>query len=111
MTVARDFAAFLTGTSYDDLPAQAVDHAAMIISSTLASAACGRHIQSAAIVRELMQERGGDMLKMTPLRRLGTPEDVAGVAAFLCSDGAAFLTAETIHVNGGLYIASCMHCT
>lgn len=59
MTVARDFAAFLTGTSYGDLPAQAVDHAAMIISSTLASAACGRHIQSAAIVRELMQERGG----------------------------------------------------
>lgn len=59
MTVARDFAGFLVGTTYDDLPAQAVDHAAMIIASTIASAACGRHIQSAAIVRELMQERGG----------------------------------------------------
>jgi 2-methylcitrate dehydratase PrpD len=59
MTIARDFAEFLVRTSYDDLPDQPVDHAAMVIASTIASAACGRHIQSAAIVRELMQERGG----------------------------------------------------
>jgi len=59
MTVAREFAAFLTETAYEDLPAQAVDHAAMVIASTIASAACGRHIQSAAIVRDLVQERGG----------------------------------------------------
>jgi len=59
MTVARDFAGFLTESTYADLPEQAVDHAAMIIASTLASAACGHHIQSAAIIGELMRERGG----------------------------------------------------
>jgi 3-oxoacyl-[acyl-carrier protein] reductase len=37
----------------------------------------------------------------TPLRRLGTPEDVAGVVAFLCSADASFVTGEVIHVCGG----------
>jgi 3-oxoacyl-[acyl-carrier protein] reductase len=38
-----------------------------------------------------------------PIPRLGTPEDVAGVAAFLASDDAAYITGETIHVSGGRY--------
>ena len=38
----------------------------------------------------------------TPLRREGTPADVAGAVVFLASDKAAFLAAETIEVNGGL---------
>jgi len=38
-----------------------------------------------------------------PIPRLGTPDDVAGVAAFLASDDAAYVTAETIHVSGGRY--------
>jgi 3-oxoacyl-[acyl-carrier protein] reductase len=38
-----------------------------------------------------------------PIPRLGKPEDVAGVAAFLASDDAAYVTAETIHVSGGRY--------
>jgi 3-oxoacyl-[acyl-carrier protein] reductase len=38
-----------------------------------------------------------------PIPRLGKPEDVAGVAAFLASDDAAYITAETIHVSGGRY--------
>lgn len=59
MTVARQFAAFLTETAYADLPAQAVDHAAMLIASTIASAACGASIPSAAIIRDLARERGG----------------------------------------------------
>jgi meso-butanediol dehydrogenase / (S,S)-butanediol dehydrogenase / diacetyl reductase len=40
----------------------------------------------------------------TPLRRLETPEDVAKVVAFLASDDAAFLTGESISVNGGAYM-------
>jgi 3-oxoacyl-[acyl-carrier protein] reductase len=36
-----------------------------------------------------------------PLRRLGTPDDVASVVAFLASEGAAFVTGERITVNGG----------
>ena len=59
MTVARTLAEFLVETSYADLPAQAVDHAAMMIASTIASAACGTGIQSAQIIRDLARERGG----------------------------------------------------
>lgn len=59
MTIARKLAEFLAGTTYADLPAQAVDHAAITIASTIASAACGRGIASAAIIRAMMQERGG----------------------------------------------------
>ena len=39
---------------------------------------------------------------LTPLRRWATPEDIADVVAFLASDGARFVTAETVCVDGGL---------
>jgi NAD(P)-dependent dehydrogenase (short-subunit alcohol dehydrogenase family) len=38
-----------------------------------------------------------------PLRRLGLPEDVAAVVAFLCSSDADYVTGQAIHVNGGLF--------
>jgi 3-oxoacyl-[acyl-carrier protein] reductase len=41
-------------------------------------------------------------VEKTPLRREGTPHDVAGAVIYLASDDAAFLTGETIEVNGGL---------
>lgn len=59
MTVARTLATFLTQVSYADLPPQTVEHAAMLIASTVASAACGSGIASAAIIRDLARERGG----------------------------------------------------
>src|SRR5712691_8195922 len=59
MSVARDLAEFLTRTSSADLPRQAVEHAAMLIASTLASAAMGAQLESAAIIRDLAGERGG----------------------------------------------------
>jgi len=59
MTIARSLAEFLIGTRYDDLPAQAVDHAVITIASTIASAAAGRNIESAAIIRDIYQEREG----------------------------------------------------
>ena len=37
----------------------------------------------------------------TPMRRLGTPADIANVCALLCSDEAGFLTGQTISVDGG----------
>ena len=40
----------------------------------------------------------------TPLNRLGTPEDVAEAAAFLCSDKARFITGQVLGVNGGFVI-------
>ena len=39
-----------------------------------------------------------------PLHRLGTPRDIANCCLFLASDLASYITGETIHVNGGLYI-------
>ena len=59
MTVAGTLATFLTRVSYTDLPPQAVEHAAMLIASTLASAAWGAGLESAAISRALARERGG----------------------------------------------------
>jgi len=42
------------------------------------------------------------LLSHTPLGRLGTPEDVAAVVTFLCTDAAAFITGTVIPVDGGL---------
>ena len=59
MTVARTLATFLTQVSYADLPPQALQHAAMLIASTVASAAWGSGIASSTIIRALAKERGG----------------------------------------------------
>lgn len=45
------------------------------------------------------------MLSQVPLARLGQPEEIASVVCFLAGDGAAYITGETIHVNGGMYMA------
>jgi 3-oxoacyl-[acyl-carrier protein] reductase len=58
------------------------------------------------MVVPLLEARGPLLLDQTPLKRLGTPDEVARVIAFLCSDWASFITGETVHINGGLYIAS-----
>jgi 2-hydroxycyclohexanecarboxyl-CoA dehydrogenase len=39
-----------------------------------------------------------------PVRRAGTPDDIAEACVFLCSDGAGFITGQQIGVNGGMYI-------
>lgn len=58
------------------------------------------------MVQPLLRARGPELIEQTPLKRLGTPEEVARTVAFLCSDWASFITGETVHVNGGLYIGS-----
>ncbi len=42
--------------------------------------------------------------KVTPLGRLGQPEDVANLIAFLASDKAAFITGQTVNVCGGFML-------
>jgi len=59
MTVARRLAAFLCETTVAELPPQTLDHAAMLIASTLASAACGTNLDSARIIRDLARDGGG----------------------------------------------------
>jgi enoyl-[acyl-carrier protein] reductase III len=46
---------------------------------------------------------------MTPVRRVGTADDVAGLVAYLVSDAASFLTGQTILIDGGLTIVSPMN--
>lgn len=55
-----------------------------------------------AFVEDLPAERREPIEKSTPLRRLGSPEDVASAAVFLASDDSAFLTGSTLLVSGGV---------
>ncbi len=45
------------------------------------------------------------LLSKIPLGRLGTPAEIAATVAFLASDGASYITGNTINVNGGMYMA------
>lgn len=53
----------------------------------------------------LTDEQKAAMSAQIPLARLGTAEEIAGVVGFLASDPAAYITGETINVNGGMYMA------
>jgi 3-oxoacyl-[acyl-carrier protein] reductase len=55
-------------------------------------------IATAPLSEEQARERG----RTIPLGRMGTPEDIAGVATFLASDAARYLTGHTVAVDGGL---------
>jgi 3-oxoacyl-[acyl-carrier protein] reductase len=50
--------------------------------------------------KEMRQKRIDEI----PLKRLGTPEDVANTCLFLATELSSYITGETINVNGGLYI-------
>jgi NAD(P)-dependent dehydrogenase (short-subunit alcohol dehydrogenase family) len=58
--------------------------------------------QKAGLSPEKTQERLDQMSAAVPLSRLGKPEEVAGVVAFLASSDASYITGEEIHVDGGL---------
>jgi 3-oxoacyl-[acyl-carrier protein] reductase len=57
------------------------------------------------MTRALAETQRAALLEQIPLKRLGKPEDVAAVVAFLASPQAAYITGATLHVNGGMYMS------
>lgn len=57
------------------------------------------------MTKVLPDEQKQQLLSRIPLGRLGAPEEIASVVVFLASDAGAYVSGETIHVNGGMYMS------
>ncbi len=57
------------------------------------------------MTRELADEQKQQLLSGIPLGRLGQADEIAAAVVFLASAGAGYITGETLHVNGGMYMA------
>jgi 3-oxoacyl-[acyl-carrier protein] reductase len=56
------------------------------------------------MTRALSDEQRKALADQIPMARLGSPDDIAAAVAFLCSPQAGYITGETLHVNGGMYM-------
>ncbi|MDR0269148.1 3-oxoacyl-[acyl-carrier-protein] reductase [Paenibacillus sp.] len=56
------------------------------------------------MTRELSEDLRDKMIQDIPLARLGQPEEIAKVVVFLASEGASYMTGQTLHVDGGMYM-------
>jgi 3-oxoacyl-[acyl-carrier protein] reductase len=57
------------------------------------------------MTKELSDDLKRSLLASIPLSRLGDPKEIAHAVAFLVSEGAGYITGETIHVNGGMFMS------
>ncbi|MFT4808524.1 MAG: 3-oxoacyl-[acyl-carrier protein] reductase [Paraglaciecola sp.] len=56
------------------------------------------------MTKSLTNDQKESIFKDIPANRLGDPKEIAATVGFLASDDAAYITGETIHVNGGMYM-------
>jgi 3-oxoacyl-[acyl-carrier protein] reductase len=56
------------------------------------------------MTKDLKEESRAALLQQMSIRRLGAPDDIAAAVAFLASSEAGYITGETLHVNGGMYM-------
>ncbi|RPG50715.1 MAG: 3-oxoacyl-ACP reductase FabG [Gammaproteobacteria bacterium TMED1] len=56
------------------------------------------------LTKDLIKGKSDILLSRVPLGRFGTSEEVAALVAFLASDNAGYITGETLHINGGMYM-------
>jgi 3-oxoacyl-[acyl-carrier protein] reductase len=56
------------------------------------------------MTRALPEAQREALISQVPLQRLGSPADVAAAVVFLASEGAAYVTGSTVHVNGGMFM-------
>ncbi|EGD64199.1 3-oxoacyl-[acyl-carrier protein] reductase [Escherichia coli O157:H7 str. 1044] len=56
------------------------------------------------MTRALSDDQRAGILVQVPAGRLGGAQEIANAVAFLASDEAAYITGETLHVNGGMYM-------
>jgi 3-oxoacyl-[acyl-carrier protein] reductase len=57
------------------------------------------------MTRVLNEEQRKALTTQVPMARLGSVDDIAAAVLFLCGPGASYITGETLHVNGGMYMA------
>lgn len=56
------------------------------------------------MTRELSDEQKDGLQQRIPLQRLGTADDIAAAVLYLAGDGGGYITGETLHVNGGMFM-------
>jgi len=57
------------------------------------------------MTRALNDDQRSALTAQVPMARLGSVDDIAAAVLFLCGPGASYITGETLHVNGGMYMA------
>ena len=64
------------------------------------NAVCPGYIET-NMTEDVMQRRGADIMSKVPFRRMGTPEEIAEMVVWLCSDRASYVTGAAYNVDGG----------